>query len=69
MIFPDGLGDFLHFFGPNQLRGMAGERLYDDDGSSRAAMRLHGLLDGTLCRMGRRVEPKASASPAPRSGA
>jgi len=62
------LGDFLHFFGPNQLRGLIGELLYDDDGPSRAAMRLRGLFDGMLGRMGRRVEPQAGAAPAPRSG-
>jgi len=61
------LVDFLHFFGPNQLRGLIGELLYDDDGRERAAMRLRGLLDGMLGRMGRRVEPKASAPPAPSS--
>jgi rhamnopyranosyl-N-acetylglucosaminyl-diphospho-decaprenol beta-1,3/1,4-galactofuranosyltransferase len=51
------LGDFVHFLFPNQLRGMIGELLFDPDGRERAGMRLRGLRDGMLGRMGRQVDP------------
>jgi len=51
------LGDYMHFLFPNQLRGMIGELLFDPDGRERAAMRLRGLRDGMLGRMGKQVEP------------
>ncbi len=49
-----GAGDFPAYF-KRQLRSLLGELVYEPDGRERARLRLLGMLDGTIGRLGRRV--------------
>lgn len=50
-------GDLLHYFIAIQLRGIIGDLMYEPDRVQRVRLRLRGIADGALGRLGKRVNP------------
>ena len=50
-------GDLLHYFLGIQLRGLLGDVMYEPDRWQRVRLRVRGIIDGALGRLGKRVSP------------